>query len=482
MNARPVLYITGILLSILAIGMAVPMLVDIYYGSPDWRVFFLCVMLTSFFGGTLVLANTGEEHFTLTIRQTFLLMALSWPAIALFGALPLWLCQLELSFTDAFFESMSGITTTGATIITGLDSAPPGILIWRALLQWLGGIGIIVTSVSILPFLRIGGMQIFHTETFDKSGKALPRTIKLATALGVVYVFLTFACTICYHIAGMGLFDALAHAMTTISTGGFSTFDTSFGNFKNQGTEIVAIIFMILGALPFVLYLKAVRGNPEAILRDSQVRWFLAIIAISTVSLFLYLAFYLNMPTQTALMEASFNVVSLITGTGYFTGDPIAWGGFAVALLFFLMVVGGCAGSTTSGIKVFRFRILYAIANAQIKKLLHPHGVFLPNYNGKPLPEDVPSAVMGFFFTYATGFAVLAAALSFTGLDFLTSLSGAASAISNIGPGFGDIIGHARTFKDIPDSAKWALSAGMLFGRLELFTLLALLSSDFWKK
>ena len=481
MDLRPILYIVGIFLSILAFSMSLPMAVDLYYGNPDWKVFFACIMATAFFGGTLTLTNASDKGFQITVRQAFLLTTLSWLAVALFAALPLWFCYMDLSFTDAFFEAMSGITTTGSTVIINLDDAPPGILLWRAILQWLGGIGIIIMALSVLPFLKVGGMQLFRAES-SESEKALPRAAKLASSIAYIYLFLTALCTFFYHQAGLSLFDSVAHAMTTISTGGFSTFDTSFAGFDTAWIEITAIIFMILGSLPFVLYLKGVQGNWKALLTDSQVRWFLSIVAISTLTLFFYVIRITELPESEALRRAMFNVVSVMTGTGYTSADYGLWGMFAISLLFFLMVVGGCAGSTTCGIKIFRFQVLYSVANTQIKKLLHPHGVFIPHYNNKPLADDIPIAVMSFFFLYALCFALLAIALSFIGLDFLTAMSGAATSISNVGPGLGNVIGPTGTFAPLPDSAKWVLCVGMLLGRLELFTVLVMLSPHFWRR
>ncbi len=481
MDLRPVFYVTGLLLSTLALSMTIPMLVDMYFGNSDWKIFFLCILTTSFFGGAMVLSNAGGPGFSISVRQAFLLTFLSWLCLATFAALPFWFSELGLNFTDSFFEAMSGITTTGATVITGLDNAPPGILLWRAILQWLGGIGIIVMALSVMPFLKVGGMQLFRMES-SESEKAMPRAASLASSIGYIYLGLTLICAIAYHFSGLSLFDSFAHAMTTIATGGFSTFDASFGKFDTAWTEVIAIIFMILGGLPFVLYLKAVHGNPRALFNDSQVRWFLSIVAVSILTMLIYLVLQLDMPFWESLRRSAFNVVSIITGTGYTNSDYGLWGGFAVSLLFFLMVLGGCAGSTTCGIKVFRFQVLYAVSNVQIKKLLHPHGVFIPHYGKKPIPAGVPTAVMSFFFLYALCFALLAIALSFVGLDFLTAMSGAATSISNVGPGLGDIIGPSGTFQPLPDSAKWILCAGMLLGRLELFTVLVLFSPQFWRR
>ncbi len=479
MDFRPILYILGIFLSILAVSMVLPMLADIYWGNKDWKVFFLCIVITSFFGGSLILSNVGLE-FSLSIRQAFMMTFLSWIGLSIFAALPFNLSAMNMSFTDAFFEAVSGITTTGSTVITGLDTAPPGILLWRAILQWLGGIGIIIMAMSVLPFLSVGGMQIFSTE-LSESEKALPRTAQLASSIGFIYVLMTIACVIAYLAAGMGKFDALAHAMTTIATGGFSTYDGSIGHFNNKAVDTIAIFFMVLAGIPFVLYLKAVRGNITPLLRDPQVRWFLAILLGSIVITTLYLMVHQSMTFGAALIGSSFNITSLMTGTGYATEQYDHWGGFVVAMLFFLMAMGACAGSTSCGIKIFRFQIFLSITKVQIKKLLHPNGTFLAHYNGKPIPEDVPLSVMSFLVLYAVCFMGLALALSAVGLDFITALSGAMTSISNVGPGLGDVIGPSGNFAPLPDSAKWILSTGMLLGRLEILAAFVLLHPSFWK-
>lgn len=456
------------------------MLSDFYFGYDDWKVFMLCIIITAFFGGALIISNSNFSFSTITTKQAFLLTNSVWILLPTFGALPFWFSSLEMSFTDSFFESMSGITTTGSTVITGLDYAPAGILFWRAILQWLGGIGIIIMAMSVLPFLKVGGMQIFVAE-LSENEKALPRTAQLASSIALIYLALTVICALCYMMVGLQIFDAVAHAMTTIATGGFSTFDNSFAHFEDSSPKLVATLFMIMGGIPFLLYIKAVRGNLKPLLSDSQVQWFFSILAITIFLMTTYLMTNHSISLSEALQKSSFNIVSIMTGTGYSHGDYNAWGGFAVSLFFFLMVVGACAGSTSCGIKLFRFQVLYSVTKVQISKLLHPNGVFIPHYNGKPMPKDVPGSVMGFFFIYALGFSLLAIALSFVGLDFMTAMSGAATSISNVGPGLGEIIGPAGTFQPLPDSAKWILSAGMLLGRLELFTILVMLSPHFWK-
>ena len=434
-----------------------------------------------FIGVMLVLMTRGNVR-NISIRQAFVLTTVVWVVIPCFAALPLAFADLQLSYTDAFFEAMSGLTTTGSTVMLGLDFTPPGILLWRALLQWLGGIGIIAMAIAILPLLQVGGMQLFRMESSDTSDKVMPRTVQIVTYISVLYLALTFLCAILYWFGGMSGFDAITHAMTTIATGGFSTHDASLGYFDSAVIDVTATVFMVIGGMPFVLYLQALRGAPAGLIRDSQVRWFLVIVVASVLCMWAYRVFGAEGAVLGTFRATAFNVVSVITGTGYATEDFSAWGPFAVSAMFFLMFVGGCAGSTTCGIKIFRFQVLYATAKNQMHRLLQPHGVFIPYYNRKPIPETVSESVMSFFFLYALAFALIAICLGLLGLDFLTAASGAATAISNVGPGLGPRIGPAGTFATLPDAAKWLLSFGMLLGRLELFTVLVLLMPSFWRK
>lgn len=480
MNFKPVFFVFGILLSIMAISMVLPMMADLYFGHQDWKIFFISIVITAFFGGSLILTN-NSKNIEINTRQAFMLVFVTWLGLATFAAIPFTASELEMSFTDSFFEAMSGITTTGSTVIVGLDNAPPGILLWRAILQWLGGIGIILMAMSILPFLNVGGMQIFKTELSEEE-KVLPRAAQLASSIGMIYIGLTFLCIICYMFSGLETFDAIAHAMTTISTGGYSTFDSSFSHYHDTiWPELVAIAFMLIGGMPFVLYLKAVRGNLRPLFIDTQVRWFLSFVVVVTGLLTGYLVIHNGVDFIEALRRSSFNVVSVITGTGYANGDYNSWGSLPIAIFFFIMLVGGCAGSTSCGIKIFRFQVLFSIATTQVKKLLYPHGIFIPHYNGKPIPPDIPTSVMGFFFLYMFSCAIIAVALSFVGMDFLEAMSGAVTAVSNVGPGLGEI-GPNGNFKELSDSAKWILSGGMLLGRLEIFTLLVLVTPHYWRR
>jgi trk system potassium uptake protein TrkH len=474
--------VIGIVLLIIAGAMLPSLVIDLSVGHPDWQVFLLSAGITAFFGGSLVLMTRGASPTTeLSVRQGFLLTTFVWLTTTAFATLPFLFSSLELSAADSFFEAMSGITTTGSTVISGLDEAPHGILIWRAILQWLGGIGIIVMGIAILPMLSIGGMQLFRTESTDSSEKILPRAGQIATGIGVIYLAITLACASIYWLFGMDGFDAIAHAMTTVATGGYSTYDASLGHFDSAAIEWTAIVFMVSAGIPFALYVQATRGRTLAFWHDEQVRWFLGIIAAGSSLFLVWLVLTDTHVGHDAVRHALFTTITLLTGTGYASTDFGSWGTFAVGLAFFLMCVGGCSGSTTGGIKVFRFAVLYQVARVQVLRLLQPSGVFRPFYNEQPISDQTAISVLGFIFVFALGFAVLALLLSFLGLDYLTAMSAAVSAVANVGPGLGDHIGPSGHYASLPDSAKWLLSAGMLLGRLELFTVLVLFAPAFWR-
>ena len=477
---RPIFLILGILLTILAVMMIAPAIADIITGNPDWQVFAVAAGVTLFIGVSLALTSRAGGA-SLSVRQAFILTTMSWIALTAFAALPFAFSQLNLSITDAFFEAMSGITTTGSTVIINLDAAPPGLLLWRSLLQWLGGIGIIVMALAVMPLLRVGGMQLFRMESSDQSEKALPRAAQVAAAIGVIYVALTFIWAVLLWVAGMSGFDAVAHAMTTIATGGFSTYDGSVGHFNNWIVDAIITVGMIIGSLPFLLYLMAFQGKPGNLMRDTQVQWFLTVVAVIVVIVAGWLWLGNGEDPLLALRYSSFNVISIMTGTGYATVGFDNWGNFAIPVFFFIMFIGGCAGSTTCGIKIFRFQVLYAAAKTQFQNLAQPHGVFIPYYNHRPIPEEVIGSVLSFFFVFFFTYTLLAIALAFLGLDFITSVSAAASAISNVGPGLGPVVGPDGNYANLPAAAKWILSIGMLLGRLELFTVMVLFTRAFWR-
>lgn len=480
MNIAPVFSILGVLLTILSATMLIPMLVDISLGYQNWFGFASAALISCFVGISLWLTNRSKQELNLGLKEAFLLTNSAWVLSGIFGALPFLFSDLGLSFTDALFESISGITTTGSTILTTIELASPGIILWRALLQWLGGIGIIVMALAILPILSIGGMQLFKTETYEASDNAIPRARQLAGGIFGVYASLTFIWTAMLWLAGMSGFDALIHSMTTLATGGYSSKTASIGAFDSVTIELIIIFGMIAGSLPFAHYLAITRGGWRALINDPQVRWFLVltilVVILITVDLGRSGNSWLN-----SIRLASFNAVSVITGTGYGTANFALWSGFSTTMLLIMMFMGGCAGSTTCGIKMFRLQVLVSTIKVQIVRLLRPHGVVLAYYNKKPVPESVMDAVMGFFYLYILCFVFLSLFLAFTGLDFTTAFSGAATAISNVGPGLGGVIGPNGSFNPLPDMAKWAMCFGMLLGRLELFTVLVMLNPLFWR-
>tara|TARA_B100000073_G_scaffold1658_1_gene1411 strand:- start:300 stop:1628 length:1329 start_codon:yes stop_codon:yes gene_type:complete len=438
-------------------------------------------IITIIFGVLFFLSNL-DHNKNIDLPQAFILTALSWVSIAIFGSLPFIFSDLSLKFTDAFFESMSGITTTGSTIITDLDNAPKGILLWRAILQWLGGIGIILMAITLMPLMNIGGMQLFKISSNDSAEKILPKSKEVSLRLIIIYSILTFTCGLFYKVFGMNYFDSLTHSMTTIATGGFSNYNDSIGHFNSALIEINAIIFIILGSIPFIAYIKYLNGDKKIFYKDSQISFFLKTIVISVFIIFIFLLLK-NINSETFLLrEVIFNVVSILTGTGYVTTNYSDWGSFPLIFFLILMFIGGCAGSTACGLKIFRIHILYKFFVMQLKKYIYPRGVFVLKYGDSVLNEKFISSIISFVFLYIVIFFIITMLLSISGLDFITAVSGAATSISNVGPGLGGIIGPNGNFSLLPDFSKWVLSIGMILGRLELFAIIVLFIPSFWKR
>lgn len=478
---RPVLQIVGTILCLLAASMALPALADLATGHPEWRAFVLSGFVTGVAGMGLML-GTQSDFQELSVRQTYLTAALGWLSPCLFGGLPLMFGAADLSVVDGVFEATSGVTNTGSTVIAGLGHMPRGLLLWRAQLNWMGGMGIIAMVVAILPTLNIGGMHVFCMQGSSTGDQALRRSARVGTVIVSVYIILTAALALALWLAGMPRFDAVVYAMSTISTGGFGTADSSLGGFNSATIDLIACVGMVLGGIPYLLFPQMARGRWRTILHDQQVRWYLMLMAAGSVAVVLWLMVERNFSPLAAVHHGVFTVVSVMTGTGLVTIDYSDWIGLPAAVLFFLTFVGGCAGSATAGIKVFRLNLLFANARVQFHQLLRPHGVEVPTFNGRPLSNEILQSTMGFLFVYLLGFAVLSILLGFLGLDFLTAISGAAAAISNLGPGLGDTIGPGATFAPLPDMAKLLLAGGMLFGRLEMFVWLVLFVPNFWKQ
>jgi trk system potassium uptake protein TrkH len=475
-NYKTVFFTLGILQIILGVFMFIPIIFQFIYSEVD-SSFFGASLVTIIFGTLFFLSNLDHDK-KLTLQQAFLLTALSWLSIAIFGSLPFIFSNLEFSFTNAFFESMSGITTTGSTIISNLDEMPKSILLWRAILQWLGGIGIIIMAITLMPIMNIGGMQLFKISNNDSSEKILPKSKEIALRLIYIYTFLTIFCGLTYKIFGMSLFDSLTHSMTTIATGGFSNYNESIGFFDSVSIEISAMIFIILGSLPFIAYIKFISGNKMIIINDIQIKTFFKIIILSIIALSTYLVI---IDSELNLRSIFFNIISILTGTGYVNAEFDTWGSFTLILFLGLMFIGGCAGSTTCGVKIFRIQILYLFIINQLKKIIYPSGVFVLKYDKNPIDNKFISSIISFIYMYLVIFFVLTALLSLTGLDFITSISGAATSISNVGPGLGSTIGPNGNFSTLPDISKWILTLGMILGRLELFAILVLFLPSFWR-
>jgi len=478
-NYKTVFFTLGVLQIILGIFMIIPILIQIIYSEID-SSFIGGSIISIIFGILFFLSNLNHDK-KLNLHQAFLLTALSWLTIAVFGSLPFIFSTLNLTITDAFFESMSGITTTGSTIIVNLEQAPKAILLWRAMLQWLGGIGIIVMAITLMPIMNVGGMQLFKISSNDSSEKILPKSKEIALRLIYVYLSLTTMCLITYKIFGMNLFDSFTHSMTTIATGGFSNYNDSIGHFNSLSIEISSMVFIILGSLPFIAYIKFLNGDKKIFITDVQIKSFFKIIFYSIIILFIYLIIHNGDISKINIRAISFNVISILTGTGYVTGEFDGWGNFPLIFFLTLMFIGGCAGSTTCGIKIFRIQILYLFIINQLKKIIYPRGVFVIKYDKNNVDEKFMASIISFIFLYLVIFFLITAFLSLSGLDFITSISGAATSISNVGPGLGSIIGPSGNFSSMPDLSKWILSLAMILGRLELFAILVLFLPSFWR-
>ena len=476
-NYKTVFFTLGILQVILGIFMLTPIIVQFIYDEFD-SSFFGASIVTIIFGTLFFLSNL-DHNKKLNLQQAFLLTSLSWLSIATFGSLPFIFSSLNFSFTNAFFESMSGITTTGSTIISNLETVPKGILLWRAILQWLGGIGIIVMAITLMPIMNVGGMQLFKISSNDSSEKILPKSKEIALRLIYIYTGLTALCAISYRFLGMNIFDSITHSMTTIATGGFSNYNESIGFFNSVYIEISAMIFIILGSLPFIAYIKFISGDRNIFFSDIQIKAFFKIILISIILLSLYLV--INQSSQINFRTITFNIISILTGTGYVNAQFDNWGGFPLIIFLGLMFIGGCAGSTTCGIKIFRIQILYSFVSNQLKKIIYPKGIFVLKYDKNSVDDKFIASIISFIYLYFIIFFIITALLSLTGLDFITSISGAATSISNVGPGLGSTIGPNGNFSSLPDISKWILSFGMILGRLELFAILVLFLPSFWR-
>lgn len=476
---RPVIYVFGWLLLGLAAAMLPPALLSAAQSDGETSAFVASISVTGFAAGGLIMATRGVVAGSLKFRQAVALTVGAWALLPAFAALPFSYESHSLSYTDAFFEATSGLTTTGSTIMVGLDETSPSILLWRSLLQWLGGFGIIGMTIAIMPFLRIGGMQIFRLESSDRSEKIIPRMEAMALSIGGIYLTLSLLCFLSYVAVGLTPFHALNHTMTTVATGGYSTFDASLGYFDSPKVHWVAILFMISGSLPFLAYYRIAQGQALLSIFDPQIKSFFTVLGVAIAALTLWRVLWQEGEMVGHFHEVSFHVVSIVTTTGYAVTDHTVWGTVAAPVFFFLAFIGGCTGSTTGGLKIFRFEIIGRLISLEARRHILPHRVMTLTYGGRRLDTGVISAVGALFFVYFACIGVLACVLGAFNLDFETAVSGAATAIANVGPGIGPVIGPAGNFSSLPDGAKWALAAGMILGRLEIMGVLVLLTPRF---
>lgn len=485
---RPVGFVLGLLWVALAAFMALPLLLDLADGNGNWRGFLSAASVTGLAGAVTALACANGRGEGLSVRQAFLLTAAVWVTLPGLGTLPLMFGAPGLSFTDAWFEAVSGMTTTGTTVIgpdtdtgtPGLDILPRGANLWRVMLQWLGGLGIVIVAMVFLPVMRVGGMQFFRSESFDTGGKIMPRAFDISKALIQVYLLLTLICIIVFHALGMSGFDALIHALSCVSTGGFSNYDTSFARF-GWGAQLAACLFMVLAALPFVRYVQMLGGDFGALWRDPQVRGYFRWLVVSVSLTVVVAVIFERQEPLFMLREAAFNIITVMTGTGFASVDVTQWGGFAFVMILTTGLVGGCTASTACSVKVFRYQILFEAVRMRLRQLGQPHAVEQLRYDGQPVSDDVFDSVIMFFTAFILTFGLLAVGLSLTGLELRTSITAAWTSIANIGPVWGREVGPTGAVTDFPASAKWLMSAGMILGRLELMSVYVLFMARFWR-
>ena len=481
LDLRPVGYVIGLLTATLGALMLFPLALDWAAGNDNWAAFAESAVITGLCGALLTLACANGTGQGLTLRQSFVLTTGVWVVLPAFGALPLMIGAPELGFTDAMFESVSGMTTTGTTVIVGLDDLPPGANLWRAMLQWLGGLGIVIVALIFLPVMKVGGMQFFRAEGFDTLGKVLPRALDISAALVQIYVVLTIACALVFWALGMNGFEAVVHALTTLSTGGFSNRDTSFTEFS-EALHYACAFFMILSTLPFIRFIQLMQGQAAPLWRDSQVRAYLRWTFYAIAAVVVWRVLVQGEHAPHTLHDSVFNVVSIFSGTGYGSGDVTLWGHLPFVVLLIVGFIGGCTSSTGCSVKVFRYQVMFAAIRTQIRRLLMPYAVQPLRLDGRTVDRDVTNSVIVFFTLFVLSFGVLAVALGMTGLAPRSALTAAWTSIADIGPVWGPEVGPTGAVNGFPATAKWLMIAGMLVGRLELLSVYVLFTVRFWAR
>ncbi|WP_126975873.1 TrkH family potassium uptake protein [Frigidibacter oleivorans] len=479
-DLRPVGHVIGVMLTVLGVLMLIPAALDALSAEANWWAFIESAVITGCVGLFFAISTGNAIGPSLSVRQAFLLTVGIWAFLPLFAALPFMLGATEASFTDAYFEAVSGITTTGSTVFTGLDDFPPGLNLWRGMLNWLGGLGIAFVVMIFLPVMRVGGMQFFRTEGFDTLGKILPRATDIARSLVLVYAGLTFACLVTYLSLGFEPLDAVVNAMATIATGGFSPADASFGKYQGAG-EYAGALFMILGSLPYVRYVQMVSGARTALWRDPQVHGYLRWIAIAVAAVTLWRLATSEMPAEAVFREALFNIVSIFSGTGFFSGSFGGWGAFAMVVSLIIGVIGGCSSSSSGALTVFRVQLTGAAILNQIRRLHAPHRVSPVKYDGRTVDDDAMSALIMYVYGYVLTIGVMSVALTLTGVDLESAIFGTWTSIGNIGYGYGPMVARTGTFVEFPETAKWVMIVTMLMGRLALLAIFVIVLPRFWR-
>ena len=479
-DPRPVGYVIGLLVATLGGMMLFPMALDWSAGDPNWMAFLESAVVCLAFGSMLAMACANRAGRGLTLQQSFLLTTGVWVALPVFGALPFVIGAPDASATDAIFEAVSGMTTTGTTAFSGLDALPMGTNLWRGILQWLGGLGIVIVAMIFLPVMKVGGMQFFRSEGFDTLGKILPRALDISSALIQVYVVLTVACAATYFALGMNGFEAVVHALSTVSTGGFSSSDQSFGLFIGA-PEYAASLFMLLASLPFIRFVQLMQGQVAPIWRDRQVRAYLRWNVYAIAAVLAYEVFDRGAPFWPTLRESTFNIISTFSGTGYASVDLASWGPFPFVVLIVVGLIGGCTSSTGCSVKVFRYLVLIEAVKAKVRQLHSPSAVIDVRYGGEKLSLDIINSVIVFFTMFILTLGFLAVGLSLAGLEAQTAVTAAWTAVANVGPVFGPEVGPTGAVDGFPEIAKWMMIAGMLLGRLELLSVYVLFLARFWR-
>ena len=479
-SVRPALEITGLLLSILAVAMLIPAGLDLALGNPDWQAFVGSAVVTLFVGGALKLCSLRPGSRTPSLGQGFLIANLVWLALALFGALPFYLAENNLGIIESLFESVSGITTTGASVMENLSELPAGILLWRVLLAWIGGISVVLLALILLPVLQVGGMQFFRLEAAAQDQEP-PRATELGLGIAGLYILITLFGVAALAITGMPILDAVIHAMSAISTAGISTHQASIAHYQNWAVEAVLVVLMLCGALPFFALLQATRGHVKTLYRDSQIRLLFGFLVGATFIIALWRWLELQESTPEMLWSSLFTVASMMTGTGYRVTEIHAWGALPGAVLLFLMLIGGAAGSTSSGVKLFRVQIFATMALVHLRRLTRPHGVFVPRLSHREIPEDVSNAVLSYFILFIFAYMALTLLFGLSGLSLENALSVTASALANVGPALLDPAFARGDYSALTDGGKLIMIAGMFVGRLEILVVLVVFTLRFWR-